>query len=172
MAIIVEDGTGKTDANSYISVSQARAYAESRGFSLPANDAEVEPMVVNACDYVESFAEDFKGKRKTATQALSWPRVDVVIDGEKFPDDAIPRQLILAQCEGVVQISLGSELMPPITGYAVRREKVDVIEVEYATGGGQNSTATLQLTPTFPKIEQWLKPLLRGTLGLLSVVRA
>lgn len=171
MAIIVEDGSGKTNANSYIDVDFARAYAESRGFSFPV-DTEVEPWIVNACDFVESFAEQFKGNRKTATQALSWPRTNVVIDGEKFPDDKIPTQLKLAQAQAVVEQSQGSVLQPPITDYAVRREKVDVIEVEYATGGGQNNTATVTLTPKFPKVEQWLRPLLGGTGGLLKVIRA
>lgn len=172
MAIIVEDGSAKTDANSYIDVEFARAYALSRGFSLPAADEEVEAMIVMACDYVESFAEQFKGKRKTAAQALSWPRIDVVIDGEDFPDDAIPVPLKLAQAQGVVEQFQGSILQPPITGYAVRREKVDVIEVEYATGGGQNNTATPTMTPTFPKILQWLRPLLRTGVMPLKVVRA
>ncbi|MBD4209906.1 DnaT-like ssDNA-binding protein [Staphylococcus aureus] len=172
MALIVEDGTGKETANSYIDVQFARAYAQSRGLPISDDDAVVEGWIVMACDYVESFAEQFKGKRKTSTQALSWPRTDVVIDGEAFPDDKIPTQLKLAQAQGVVEQSMGSELQPPITGYAVRREKVDVIEVEYATGGGQNNTATPTMTPTFPKILQWLRPLLRTGMMPLKAVRA
>lgn len=172
MAIIVEDGTGKPTANSYIDVAFTRAYAESRGFVFSETDAEIEAWIVMGCDFIESFSEQFKGTRATTTQALSWPRKDVVIDGETFPSNAIPTQLKLAQAQAVIEQSQGSELQPSITGYAVRREKVDVIEVEYATGGGQNNTATTTLTPRFPKIEQWLKPLLRGGLGLLTVIRA
>lgn len=42
MAIIVEDGTGVTGANSYISLADARTYATNRGFELSADDTIAE----------------------------------------------------------------------------------------------------------------------------------
>lgn len=172
VTLIVEDGQGLSNANSYIDAAFARQFAENRGVTLPAGDDEVAVMIIMAADYIESFAEDFKGSRKGSTQALSWPRINVVFENEKFPSNSIPPQLKMAQAQAVVEIFNGQDLSPAITGYAVRREKVDVIEVEYAAGGSTYEGSAAQFTPKFPKILQYLRPLMRMGAGLLKVHRA
>ncbi len=67
MALEVEDGTGKADANSYVSVAEYRAYAQARGVSLPVDDAQVEAQLTQAMDYVESFRAKYQGRK-------TWPR--------------------------------------------------------------------------------------------------
>lgn len=172
MALILEDGTGVVGANTYITVEEARAYTAARGVILPTEDAEVEPMLVNAADYTELFSDKYKGKRNTSTQGLSWPRTGVILDETAFPDDKIPTRLKSAQAQGVLDIANGATLSPNITGYAIRKMKADVVEIEYAAGGSVNQSSTPEITPEFPKIDNWLKPLFRNMIGLLSVVRA
>lgn len=171
MALVIEDGSAVAGANSYVTAAEVREYAETRGIVI-ANNIELDGMAVQAADYLETFADEYKGSRKTTSQGLSWPRTHVVINCESFPDDEIPVQLKNAQCQAVIEIVNGADLMPNITGYAVRREKVDVIEREYAVGGGTNSTATPVFSPKYSKLNALLKSLLRGTAGLLPVYRA
>lgn len=173
MALVIEDGSIVAGANSYITVAQLKAYASDRGVELPADDSALEPMIVQAGDYLNSYEPKFKGKRVDPTQSMAWPRNGAVIYGVEFVDNAIPAQLIAAQCQAAILVSQGVDLMPNITGFAVRREKVDVIEFEYATGGGVNNSATPEMTPTFPSVEALLVPLIGGSdAGLLKVIRA
>lgn len=172
MALIVEDGTSVVGANTYISADFARQYALDRGVTIP-SATNIDAQIIMAADYLEGFDERYKGRRSSPSQSLSWPRTNVVIYGSRFPINAIPDRLKQAQAQAFMEVFAGADLTPNVTGYAVRREKVDVLEVEYATGGGTNNSATPQFAPQFPKIDVLLKPLLGSTFGgQLEVVRA
>ena len=171
MALVIEDGTVVTGANSYVTSAEVIAFALARGISIP-EDTDLDGMVVQAKDYVDSFEDQYKGVRVSATQPLAWPRKNVVIFSAKLPEDSIPQRLKDAQCQATIEVFNGAELQPNITGYAVRVEKVDVIQVEYATGGGSNSVAQPEYTPSYTKVIALLKPLFGGVAGLLKVYRA
>lgn len=168
MALIVEDGSGVPGANTYIDVSEARAYANARGLSLPSEDQAVERLLVSAMDYLEARRAEYKGAKADPTNALQWPRVGVDIDGAPFPSDAIPIELKWAQAQLVVEQAAGRDLMPTGTGKEVIAERVEgAVERRYNPSGNSNPQ------PIFTKVEAFLKPLLRGgSLGLLTVVRA
>ena len=110
-------------------------------------------------DYIES--QYYKGKRATATQALQWPRILVNIDGYSVPDDVIPTNLINAQCATALSIDAGIDPLAPTT-QAVKREKVEGLEVEY-----QDNTTSQSYSRT---ISAALNKLLSGG-GGFSVVR-
>lgn len=77
MSLIVEDGTGKADAESYASVADADAYLAKRGNTTWADlDQGVkEAALVKASDYLTAtYTLRWSGVRKTTTQALDWPR--------------------------------------------------------------------------------------------------
>lgn len=171
MALVIEDGTVVAGANSYITVEEARTYAASRGVELPTEDQELIPMILQAADFINAYEPKFKGKRVSAEQMMAWPRKGVNFYDADYPDDGIPPQIRFAQLQATINVVNGVDLMPNITGFAVRREKVDVIEVEYATGGGLNNTSTAQLTPAFPLIDSTLAPLLRPV-KMLTAARA
>src|SRR5690606_23663279 len=104
---------------------------------------------------------------------MAWPRREVKLYDEDWPISQIPTQVKNAQAQATIFVVNGEDLMPNITGYAVRREKVDVIEVEYATGGGVNNEPTAVFTPNFPILDSLLLPLIdTGNAGLLKVYRA
>lgn len=144
MALIVEDGTGKDDAESYLTAAEARAILAKRGQTLPADDAEAEPLLVRAMDYIETLEPRFKGTRTSTTQALAWPREDVTVNGVALGSDAIPSQLKQAQARLAFDAQT-LDLMPTSSGRAVKRQKVDVIETEYEDSGG-SAVAQPQLT--------------------------
>ena len=72
MAIVVENGSVVSGANSYISLADFKLYAAARGITLPA-DATVEAYLVKSTDYLESNRNRFVGTLTDRDQALSWP---------------------------------------------------------------------------------------------------
>lgn len=78
MALEVEDGTGKSNAESYESVSNADTYHAARGRADWAGLAEAvkEQALRRATDYIDMrFGPRFRGDRLSAEQALQWPRL-------------------------------------------------------------------------------------------------
>ena len=125
MALIVEDGTGKSNANSYVSVDDARAWASDRGLVLPTDDAGLSSYLIQATDFIGSYENQFKGSRTTpATQALSWPRECVDLFGADLPNNVIPQQLIAAQIQAAVAVTAGVVLQPnaQASDYIVREK--------------------------------------------------
>lgn len=57
------------DFNSYASVSDLRAFAAGRGYSIPADDDECGQMLMQAMDFLEGKAR--RGQRYSASQPLS-----------------------------------------------------------------------------------------------------
>jgi hypothetical protein len=147
MALIVEDGTAKTDAESYIGVTDANTYHANRGNTTwtALTDEQCEQALRKATDYMtQVYRLRWKGYRVTATQALDWPRSMVerpdfaytsvngytTIDGMYyFPSDEVPVEVQRA-CAELALIASTTDLNPSISRRTIR-EKVDVIEVEY-----------------------------------------
>lgn len=133
MALTVEDGTGLSGAESYISVTDADAYHAKRLNVEWANldNATKEALLIKATEYLDAkYGDRWQGSRKEATQALSWPREKVVVDGADIDSDSVPVAIERACAELALKSHEVSELAPDL-GQKVTREKVDVIEVEY-----------------------------------------
>lgn len=99
MTIVVEDGTGLANANSYASVAEADTYLTLRGITSWSSlqQAEKEAALVRATDYMPIFA--WQGIRSVNTQALDWPRTYVYVRGALLPSPAFPTQIKTACIE-------------------------------------------------------------------------
>lgn len=135
MAFTVEDGTIVSGANSYASVSYADDYHTDRGNSgWTGADAVKEAALIKATDYIEqTYSRRFTGLRYDEDQDLSWPRENDYVDSNVIPSE-------LKQATALLALeALSNDLNPALArGGAVKREKVDVLEVEYmdsARGG-------------------------------------
>lgn len=74
MALVVEDGTGLTNAESYVSTTELSAYATKwglKGFSNVTGDNEV---ILRKATRAIDLMYGFIGEPLTSTQALQWPR--------------------------------------------------------------------------------------------------
>lgn len=171
MALIIEDGTGKVDAQSYVSADEARTFALSRGVVLApvpgvGQPDPVEAQLMNAMDYIESLESRFKGKRSFPDhpQALSWPRTGARIgcEHDEYPSDKVPANVASAQCQLVIAQFNGVILMPVVdpNKQLVKRKKVDVLETEYF--GPQDVGAGFGASPSFPVVDALLRPLMRA----------
>jgi len=133
MAFVVETGAGIPNANSYASVSASDSYVTDRGvtgwlsLSVPAK----EQALIKATDYLEATYRDaWKGGRIAAAQSLSWPRSGVVADGFLLAANAVPLPVVYSCIEMALRAA-GGETLIADQGQRVKREKIDVIEIEY-----------------------------------------
>ena len=166
MALVIENGSLVSGANSFVSVAEARAFAEARASTLPEDDGAVEVALIVAMDYLESLRAEYQGaKVAPATQALQWPREGVSLDGWEVPATVIPDVLKSAQCQLAIEAAGGLDLMPTGNGREVIRKKVDVLETEYAPGAGGS------VQPVLAKVRAYLAPLLKGGGKRLGAIR-
>lgn len=135
MAFDPEDGSIVPTAVTYVTVDEAKLYASRRGVTLPADDGAVEVLLTKAMDFIEAREGQFAGSRVSAAQPLSWPRTGLTLNGFAFPTDEIPQALKSAQSQLAID-AMTMDLAPTSTGRVVKRQKVDVIETEYALTDG------------------------------------
>lgn len=107
-AVIVEDGTGLSTANSYVSVDDADTYFLEHGDPAGwtgSTTAQKETAVIVATQYIDALmALRWKGIRSNENQALAWPRSNVRdYDGFTLVSNAIPTKLIHASVEAAVR---------------------------------------------------------------------
>lgn len=170
MAFVVEDGTGKPDANSYASVEFADTYFSERGVTAWTGTVDQkQTYLIRATDYIDGrFANNFKGQRlytQDPEQALQFPR-------DSFTGMPVP--LLKATCEYALR-AISSNLAPDPTydpsGLQVEssKRKVGPIEVEttFAAGTG-NVRETLR---SYPAADMLIIPLLRGSSSNGKVIR-
>ena len=165
MAIVVEDGTGLANAEAYISVAGADAYFLARGNAAWAalDEAGKEAALRLGADYMEgAYGQRWKGCRISQTQALSWPRDGVCVDGYELPDDEVPLQVARANAELAVRASAGSLLEDQ--GAQVKSEQVGPIAVSYMDGARQ--------AVKYAAVDAMVAALLRGGANMVPVVRA
>lgn len=154
MSLIVEDGSIVVNANSYVTITEARAYATARALSLPAADADLEPLLISAMDYLEGKRSQYQGtKTNPLTQALQWPRTVVQIDCVDFPSNAIPKELKDAQCRLACEQASGVDILPTKTGPFITEETVGPLTTKYDAAQG---TVTV---PDMTAIDALLAPL-------------
>lgn len=151
MALVIEDGSIVEGANSFVTENEFEAFAE--GYTVPSSfDAEF--AAKEAIRFIMSIEGQMMGQRAAPLlQDLPYPRKNVTLYGEAFPEDAIPKTLKLAQLQLMLDVARGVPLFPDDTAeQAIKRDKVGPIETEYfgadvATTGGQLVAAWGYLSP-------------------------
>lgn len=160
-----EDGTAKANAESLITVADADTYFTGRGITNWAtlSTTEKEQALRRATDYMEqAYGQKWKGERTKHTQALSWPRYGVCANGFDVDSDVVPVPVQRACAELALRAAAG-ELAPDV-GRLAKREKVDVLEVEYESGALPYVR--------FRAVDNLLAPYLEGGSGAVKAYRA
>jgi len=147
MALVVEDGTGKSDADSYLSETDADTYHTKYTGSTDwsgASSSEKEMALRKATQYLDAvYGRRWKGVRANEAQALHWPRSNAEDrDGVAIDDDDLPVMLERATAEAALRaITETNGLMPDISDPGdIKREKkkLDVIEKDTEYMGGKS----------------------------------
>lgn len=140
MALEVEDGTGKANAESFISLADAGTYHSDRGNAgWTGTDAAKEQALRRATEYMEqAYRMRWASFRTTATQLLSWPRAYVPMPDAPsgygsfaayVPNNVVPTEVRRA-CAELAMLALTQDLNPTIERLALK-ETVGPISVEY-----------------------------------------
>lgn len=163
--LIVEDGTVVAAADCYITLANADTYHAKYGNTTWAalTAGAKESSLRKATQYmVGEYRQRWQGYRHSATQTLDWPRDFVYLEPfilgavGSYPylvsNAIVPTEVKNACAELALKAStatLAADITP-----AVKREKVDVIEVEYADYASDRTK--------YLQIDQMLKPYLKS----------
>lgn len=121
MALVIENGQGLSNTESYVDVDYVDAYFLKRGITEWAGLTNREQLIVRAMDYIENNYT-YQGTKLVSTQALQFPRL---INGEIL----YPIALKNAVCE--LALKSNEEDLLADTDKTTIREKVGTLEVEY-----------------------------------------
>jgi hypothetical protein len=161
MPLVVEDGSGLTNADAYVSVGETDTYNTNFVANSTWQEAgtdEKELAIRKATAYLDNkYRSRWRGRRSNETQALSWPRAYVVDDdGFGLASDDIPTALKNATAEAAIR-ALTGELMSDLTtpGTIGRtRKKVGPLETETEFVGGSSQV------PSYRVIDALLRSLI------------
>ncbi|RQO62232.1 DnaT-like ssDNA-binding protein [Pseudomonas sp. KBW05] len=165
MTLIIEDGTGKPDAESYASAEDLALYAVKFGTVIPAGVPEQEALLRRAALAMDGMV--WKGRKSNSEQALSWPRREVLLDHEIKPNNYLPARIQYGQMALAAEIH--TDDVDPIDQRqgAVVRERVEgAVSVEYAPISN-TSSRLLPAAPSRPSRSQFADYLLKR--GLWSI---
>src|ERR1700676_3354375 len=163
LALIVEDGSQVSGANSYADEDTILEYAAYRGIDLADSPQDqIIAWAILAMDFIESFRDSFKGQKVAATQSLQWPREiplnrlrmwdtfsdplasfnypdpNVQVDNFDILPTEIPPTLVAAQCQLVIEQSKGVQLFVTSNPNAtVKLVKIGPITREFFSADNQ-----------------------------------
>lgn len=142
MALIVEDGSIVTGANTYVSEAYADAYFEARNNSEWAalSTEQKEAALLYATSWVDS-RYSWPGIIVDDSQTLSWPRLGAYdVDLRSISSTSIPTALLSAVCEAA--LAHVSAVLNEVRerGGNLAYAKVDVLEVSYFRGAAAGRT--------------------------------
>jgi hypothetical protein len=93
--LIIEDGTGVPDAESYVGAADLVIYAGKFGMTIPADEPAQEALLRRAALAMDGMT--WKGRKTSSDQALAWPRRGVDLDCEIKPDNYLPARIPYGQ---------------------------------------------------------------------------
>lgn len=176
MALVVEDGSMVTGAESYCTVAAATTYHAARGnsaWAAVASDTIREQLLRKATDYIEGkYRARWDGYKNSATQPLTWPRAFVYVEPfylgavGAYPylvaSNIVPAEVVKA-CAELALRAIAGDLLGDQT-QQVLREKIGPIEVDYDKFSPQDTR--------YAAIDALLRPYIRKSEGALKMVRA
>nr|BDD45291.1 hypothetical protein 13 [bacterium] len=143
--IVIEDGTGVSNANSYVSEAEADAYFTARNNTTWASktQAEKEAALIYATVYLDGHYY-WVGHIANESQSLGWARTWAYdSEGREIPSNIVPQRVKDACCE-LALYALSNPLTPALArGGEVKRQKVGSLEVEYFEDANTEKTFPL-----------------------------
>ena len=163
--LVIEDGSGSNPAaESYATAAELADYAARFGLTVPPDVELQEVLLRRAAQAMNGLS--WKGRRVSTDQALAWPRTGVDVDHEVLPSNLIPGPIQYGQMALATEL-YADDLNPPSIQGPVKREKVDVIEVEYF----ENKSTLTRPAPERPSQVQF-RDYLRGRGWHVPAIRA
>lgn len=153
--------------NSYVTEAELTTYATDRGIAITANTSV---LLIKAMDWLE--VQLFKGTKTVYNQALQFPRIlcgysnpylntyynngfrtNYYLQPCEYDSETVPNEIKKAQILAALLIDGGNDLQP-VVDRSVKREKIDVIEVEYMDNANS--------TPQYSSLISILRPFVKS----------
>ena len=164
MALVIEDGSLVSGANSYVSLADAIQYATDRGYDV---DLLTEPLLLKGADYVNAHRKRFKGiKLQPVESNMQWPRRDVIMDEYELEPDVIPECVIFAQIETAFEIANSRDPLETLERLVLKKEVIGPLQFEYETRAG--SPGSTDQPFDYQRIRAQLRAVLRDDRGRTS----
>jgi len=156
MAFVVDDGTGLSTSNAYVSVAEADAYFTESTTLWGGTNLAKERAIVRATRAIDLMGVNkFLGTKLVETQALAWPR-DGAYDRDGIELTGLPVYLKRAVFEAALQELVEENATMPNTSQQVVMERVEgAVQVSYSEGSYQGTT--------FRAIHGWLDMICKGS---------
>lgn len=167
MAFTVEDGSGVSGANSYVSVADADAYFADIGAPADwsgATTTEKEQALVKGTQYLEAHYRWSSGSIGSDDQGLGWPRSGAEDRyGRSIDDDVVPEAVKQATCEAAVR-TFTADLAGDQTQKVLSEEVSGAVAVTYDANSPQHTR--------YPLIDQLLTGLASSGSLEVEIVRS
>jgi hypothetical protein len=164
LTLVKEDGTGKTNANSYAGAADGDAYFEAHLYAQAWTNADTgakETALVMATRLIDSMCQ-FSGRRAHSTQALQWPReecpdpdrgqtrstVVVPLSDSFVPNNIVPKPISDATCEMARELLIADRTAP------VPGEGVDEVQHSESSSSDDGTNKTSSATSTTTKYDK------------------
>lgn len=122
--IIVEHGEGNdTAANSYADLESLLFHGSYYRYPIPESTPEQVEYLIRACAAMDAM--QWKGRRASRHQPLTWPRGDIVMNGEFLSKTSIPYGIRHGQVMLAIELyaaDAGIQVVLPTHGYHGERK--------------------------------------------------
>ena len=169
MALIVENGTGLADAESYISVLDCDTILAEWGRTTDdwsaLSETEKEGLLRNSTMYIDAdYGSRFSGSVLNETQALAWPRQNAYkTNGQSIPSNIVPAEVQRACAFIAVETIEGGVYLDDENGARIASESVGLGQSALTESksyiGGKDTSYNSK------SADLVLKPLLSGARG-------
>ncbi len=151
---IVEDGSGKSNSNAYVTVAEVDLYLDKyttatvdTSWSALDNTDKQRAIQRATLELDNRFRLRYKGGKAVHEQNLSWPRSNASDDSKHtIRWDIVPIPIKDSTSEVCRVIAESKDTLPDLTGSgALRKEKIDVLEREFFAGGTATGQTVYQM---------------------------
>ena len=147
MALVAETGAGLSNANSYISLTDANTYWADYGSPADwdnATDAEKSSALMYATRWLDDNYQWYSLIYKT-TQSLGWPRWSFYdSENREIASGAVPQRIKDATCE--LALAHLKDNLNSVDNEGIKSEKIGDASVTYSSSSNQKSYSFIKLS--------------------------
>lgn len=160
MALIIEDGTGIANADSFVSIADAQVIATNYGLTLPELEADIEILLRKAYEALNTNELKLQGSRTYDIQTGIFPRKHVRAFRDELADDSIPNNVKRAQVYMADAINSGMTTNSTNDG-----TKLDSFSVDGVYSESYQSSSTTLINPVVQGVTNSLAPYMKSSIS-------
>jgi hypothetical protein len=158
ITLIIEDGSIVPNANTFVSLADARTKSEALGLVISTDDETANAQLTQGYYQLKrSYQNRLKGNLVSKEQTGVMPRYNMEANGFYIESDEIPEDFINAQLAYADSINKGNSVNNTAKTQEVSSESLDGVGSRTYKDGSSART-----TPLVPAVTQWLQPYMKS----------